>query len=94
MVIKRIFLLLIAVTLLASMILPGAALAGGKNGQANGNSGNSNDFCVIHNGEELWLPNANALQAHLNHGDKGGKDHQKGGRGCDDRKRPDKPETK
>ena len=66
---KRIFMVAFAIVLMASMILPATALAGGKN-KVNGNSDNFNKFCVVHQGANLWLPNRTSQQAHLNNGDK------------------------
>ena len=65
---KRIFVVAFAIVLMAFMILPATALAGGKN-RVNGNSDNVSNFCVVHQGANLWLPNETSWQAHQNNGD-------------------------
>ncbi len=71
---KKLLGLVFAVSLLVGTAVPlvgvgDTAFAGGRAGLPNGQSDRSNVFGVCHQGEPLWLPNQNALDAHLAHGD-------------------------
>ena len=71
---KRLIAIGFIVALAVSAVLPATALAGGTQGKGNGTSDQENLFGVCHKfntpaEKVLWLPNQEAQDAHLGHGD-------------------------